>query len=233
MISYHPPIQNQCKMNTVHMLFTWKYSGNKKGFEFPKTHSELRNISVELSFFQCFLFKPIIRKSNIDKHNSIRMQTTKGKNKWPNQDEVSSKFSKNKELKNAVPLILAVINLKNIVFIWNDNNAESVPPDTCFSPAMHFSAWILSTGWILLFALEQHPFETHFQLPFQGVERSFFPKITSQGTQTDGFTKYIVTKGFLITATVQARTSSDVISKPVCILRRTGPYYNLWWEARL
>lgn len=136
----------------------------------------------------------------------------------------SIKFSKNKDnvLKYAVALIPIVITLKYIVFIWNYNNTEIMPPNRAFSTSMHFSAWILFTGGILLFALEQHPLESHLQLPLLVVEHCFFPKIATQGIQIDCFTKYIATKRFLIRAMVQARTSRDVTSRPVCILRWAG-----------
>lgn len=153
--------------------------------------------------------------------NHIRMQSKEDNNKWPNQDEASSKFSKNQHnvLRYAVPLTPTVITLKYIVFIWNYNHTETMLPNRAWSPTVHFSAWMLFIGWILLFALEQHPFESHLLV----VEHCFLPKITPQGIQMECFTKYRVTKRFLIRALVQARTSSDVTSKPVCILRWAGP----------
>lgn len=69
-----------------------------------------------------------------------------------------------------------------------------MPPNTSFSPAMQFSARIHFTGQILLFVLEQHPFETHLQLPLLLVEHSFYPKITPKGIQIDCLPKYISDK---------------------------------------
>lgn len=85
-------------------------------------------------------------------------------------------------------LLISEVNGKNNTFpmsglLSNYNNAETTPPNTSFPPAMRFSAWIHFTGWILLFALEQHPPETHLQLPLLLVEHSSFPKITLQGIQ--------------------------------------------------
>lgn len=95
------------------------------GFEFLKIHNELRNTLEELSFSSPSYWSQSYVKSNMDKQNSIRMQTKEGKNKLPNQYKVSSKLNKNKdkELKHAVLLIPLVITLKYVVFMWNDNSA--------------------------------------------------------------------------------------------------------------
>lgn len=60
-------------MNTVHILFTGKYIGNKKvkkaSLEFCKIDNELEIYFRGTEFFQCFPLKPITPKSSADKQH--------------------------------------------------------------------------------------------------------------------------------------------------------------------
>lgn len=107
-----------------------------------------------------------------------------------------------------------------------------MPPSTSFSPATRFSAWILFTRWISLFALEQHPFQSHLQLPLLVVEQ-FLPKNHPSRDSAWLFHQTESDKEIFDQSHWHRRGHQVMLLQSQCAFwGELGPNNDLWWDTR-